>query len=58
MYLLRHIETYLRRSGGKATPFGVRAANDPRLVWDLRNGREPGPRLCHRVMTYIAEQGQ
>jgi hypothetical protein len=51
--ILRKIEQYLRQSGMSATTFGRRVARDPRLVHDLRRGREPGPRLSHRIESFI-----
>lgn len=38
------------------TRFGRLAVNDPRLVGDLRNGREPGPRMVRRIETFLADQ--
>jgi hypothetical protein len=38
------------------TAFGRLAANDPRLIRDLRGGRIPGPRLQARVMAWIERQ--
>lgn len=53
MHLLGKVENYLRRSGTPPTRFGREAARDPRLVFDLRNGREAGPRLASRVAAFI-----
>ncbi len=53
MHLLRRVETYLRRSGMKPTRFGREAARDPRFVFDLRKGREPGIRISRRVCAYL-----
>ena len=53
MDLLRRIERHLRRHAMAATRFGRNAARDPRLVHDLRNGREPGARLSARVIDYM-----
>jgi hypothetical protein len=55
--LLREIERYLKASGMKPTAFGRSAVRDPRLVHDLRRGREPGARLCSRVRNFIATGG-
>ncbi|MEO7681915.1 MAG: hypothetical protein ABIS14_14705 [Sphingomonas sp.] len=38
------------------TKFGRLAVNDPRLVRDLRAGREPGPRMVARVEAFIGKQ--
>jgi 2,4-dienoyl-CoA reductase-like NADH-dependent reductase (Old Yellow Enzyme family) len=56
MYLRKTIETYLKASGTPATRFGREAVRDPRLVHDLRKGREIGPRLTKRIIAYIAER--
>ncbi len=36
------------------TRFGREAVGDPRLVIDMRNGREPTPRVAERVRAFIA----
>lgn len=51
--LIRTVETFLRRHGMSATQFGRAAAQDPRLVADLRAGREPRPPLDQRVRGFI-----
>jgi hypothetical protein len=56
MYLLRHVELYLRTSGQSATRFGKLVANDPRFVFDLRRGREVGPKLTARVKSFLSDQ--
>ena len=53
MTLLRQIERYLRESGIPATRFGREAVRDPRLVFDLRRGREPGARIASRIDAFI-----
>lgn len=53
MHLLPRIERHLRRSGTPATRFGREAARDPRLVHDLRNGREPRAALAARLIAYL-----
>jgi hypothetical protein len=59
MHLLRRIERYLRRSGTPATRFGREAVRDPRIVRDMRNGREPGPKMVARLSAHLdaAETG-
>lgn len=54
-HLLRRIESYLRQHSVPPTRFGREAAHDPRLVLDLRNGREPGAQLAARVHRYLDE---
>lgn len=53
MHLLREIEKYLKTTGMPATKFGREAVNDPRLVTDLRNGREPQEKTILRVRDYM-----
>ncbi len=53
MHLLRRIERYLKSSGTPPTRFGREAVRDPRLVHDLRRGREPGSAMTARVSAYL-----
>lgn len=53
MSILRSIESFLRRTGMPPTRFGREAVRDPRLVFDLRNGREPTERLKRRVEHFM-----
>ncbi len=53
MHLLRRIERYLRETDTPATRFGREAVRDPRFVFDLRDGREPGPAMVSRVSCYL-----
>lgn len=55
--LIWHIEKYLRATGMSASLFGRQAAKDPKLVFDLRNGRTPGGSLSRRVCTFMEERG-
>jgi hypothetical protein len=52
--LLVRVQRYLKASGMPPTVFGRRTVNDPRLVDDLRNGREPRGRTVARIDAYIA----
>lgn len=56
MSVHREIEKFLRRADMSATKFGRLAAGDPRLVTDLRNGREVRPKLERRLKAFIAAQ--
>ncbi|GAA0451753.1 MULTISPECIES: hypothetical protein [Sphingomonas] len=56
MTILQKIDRFLHASGMPPTLFGRNAVHDPRLVGDLRNGREPRPDTVARIETYIAEQ--
>ena len=54
--ILPKIQKFLRRSGMPPTKFGRLAVNDPRLVGDLRNGREPRAEMVKRVEAFLAAQ--
>ncbi len=56
--LLRKIESFLRQTGMPVTKFGRLAAHDPRLVGDLRNGREPRSALSSRVEHFMSTFGE
>lgn len=51
--LLQRIEAFLKESAMPPTVFGRAAARDPRLVGDLRGGREPGLRMTSRVEHFM-----
>lgn len=51
--LIRDIEKFLDRTGMPVTKFGRLAARDPRLVGDLRNGREPRAAMVSRVEHFM-----
>ncbi|MFC3558154.1 hypothetical protein ACFOKI_12170 [Sphingomonas qilianensis] len=51
---MSEIDRYLRATRMAETKFGRLAANDPRLVRDLRNGREAGRRMRTRIAAFIA----
>ncbi len=54
MSTLRSIERFLQRTGMAPTAFGRQAARDPRLVFDLRKGREPSDRMQRRLQHFMA----
>lgn len=56
--VLLRIDRYLRESGMPETLFGRRAVGDPRLIGDLRNGREPRPETVARIDAFIAHRGK
>ena len=56
MHLRKRIEAYLKTSGTPATRFGREAVRDPRLVHDMRCGREIGPRVAKRIIAFIEER--
>lgn len=51
--LIRKIERFLDANAMPRTRFGRLVARDPRLVDDLRNGREPRPALASRVEHFM-----
>lgn len=51
--LIRSIEKFLRQTGMPATKFGRLAAQDPRFVLDLRNGRIPRSGTEKRIEQFI-----
>lgn len=51
--LLSVVEKFLREHGIPATRFGRESVRDPRLVFDLRQGREPGERIRRRVEHFM-----
>lgn len=56
MHLLSRVERFLKRSHTPATRFGREAVRDPRLVFDLRRGRQAGQGLSDRVFAYLEER--
>lgn len=58
MTILKKIDQFLHASGMPPTVFGREAVHDPRLVGDLRNGREPRADTVARIESFIAEQEQ
>lgn len=56
--LLRQIEIFLRETGMAWTRFGRLAVRDPRLVQDMRNGRQPGPHTEQRVNSFMRDYRQ
>jgi hypothetical protein len=54
MELLHEITAFCGRTGMPVTKFGRLAVNDPRLVSDMRRGRELRPTTCARVRRFIA----
>lgn len=52
--LLRAIETGLARAGMTPSRFGREVANDPRLVFDLRRGRQLRTDTESRVRGFLA----
>lgn len=53
--MLAQIDEFLRRTDMPCTRFGRRAVNDPRLVGDLRRGRQLRPETAARVAAFLRE---
>lgn len=51
--LLQRIEAFLKESAMPPSVFGRDAVRDPRLVSDLRGGREPGLQLTCRIEHFM-----
>ena len=56
MHLRRRIELYMRRHQMTPTRFGREAINDPRLVADMRNGRELREKTEKRLHAWLDQQ--
>jgi hypothetical protein len=53
VHIGRKIEIYLKATKTPPTRFGRESVRDPRLVYDIRNGRHIGPRLAKRILAFI-----
>ena len=53
MHLRTQVERYLKATGMPPTRFGREAVRDPRLVHDMRRGREIGAKLVARVIAFV-----
>ncbi|HEV7660255.1 MAG TPA: hypothetical protein VGO55_10450 [Allosphingosinicella sp.] len=58
MHIRRRIELYLRRTRTPPTRFGRDAVGDPRLVSDLRRGREMRGKTESRVTAWLDAREQ
>jgi hypothetical protein len=54
MEINRKIERFLRQYGMAPATFGRRVARDPRLVRDMRRGRELRPPMAAKAEAFIA----
>lgn len=57
MNLLRRIEKYLTSTGIPKTRFGRNVAGDPRLVDDLRRGRQLRQSTLDRITAHLDSAG-
>ncbi len=51
--ILRAIEKFLHQHDMSPATFGRHSVRDPRLVFDLRNGRQPGNRVKRRIEHFM-----
>jgi hypothetical protein len=58
MHINRLVERFLREKDLPPTKFGRLAARDPRLVLDMRMGREIGPEMEQKIRQFIATHTQ
>ena len=56
MYLMRRIELFLQRADMAPTRFGREAVGDPRLIADMKNGRELRETTCARIVAWLDRQ--
>ena len=47
------MERFLQETEMSATTFGRAVARDPRLVTDIRNGREPRPKMRNAMEHFM-----
>ena len=55
MDVRQRIDRYLKATAMPPTRFGRMAVNDPRLVGDMKNGRQLGRAITHRIERFIDE---
>ena len=55
MHINRLVEQFLTETGLAPTRFGRLAVRDPRLIFDMRNGREIGEQMAARLRTFMDE---
>ena len=59
MNLIRRIERFLDQADMKPTRFGREAVGDPRLIADMKNGRELRDATIARIQAWLdAEEGK
>jgi len=56
MHLMRRIKLFLKRGEMAPTRFGREAVGDPRLISDLRNGRELRESTAARIHAWLDSQ--
>lgn len=58
MHIKRLIERFLRDEGLPPTKFGRLAARDPRLVLDIRMGREIRPEMEEKLRAFMGSYSE
>ena len=58
MHITRQIERFIREQGLPPTKFGRMAAGDPRLVLDIRMGREIRPEMELKLRHFMSNYNQ
>ncbi len=58
MHINRLVERFLREKDLPPTKFGRLAARDPRLVLDMRMGREVRPEMERKIRHFITEHSR
>ncbi len=53
MHINRRVERFLREKNMPPTKFGRLAAKDPRIVLDMRMGREVRPETASRLCAFM-----
>ena len=56
MQLMRRIERFLEQADMKPTRFGREAVGDPRLISDMKNGRELRDATIARIQAWLDAQ--
>ena len=56
MHLMRRIELFLQRAAMTPTRFGREAIGDPRLIRDMKNGRELRQTTVARILAWLEAQ--
>ncbi|HEX8512269.1 MAG TPA: hypothetical protein VF688_04110 [Allosphingosinicella sp.] len=51
--LRRRIEQFLKRTRISPTRLGLDVTGDPKLVFTIRKGREPRPRMEAKIIAYM-----
>jgi len=58
MHVLRTVEKFLNENEIAPTKFGRMVAKDPRLVLDMRMGREVRETMKDKIIQYIEQYGK